>query len=425
VHPASNSRSAAGWYLRSTEHLGAPVTRVKLWAATAALLLVAAACGGSGGSAHDASTTQTRPFRDAKLTPLLVRSGPDVVPVRGSDGRYHLLWELPVQNATTLDVTVTGVEVESGGSTLLTLDPKEIADSVEVFGTRTAGPDIGPAQGANIFLTLAFDARGDIPTTLTHRVTVKAGRLPDPITVTGGPVTINADAVVPVLGPPIEAGSRYLAADTCCRSTRHIRAGLPVDNNIWFAQRFAVDYEQLDRDGRFVTGDPSDPASYTIYGKRVLAAGAGTVVHVLDGLDNQVPGDLPGTAIPLDEADGNTVVVDIGDGLYTMYGHLQKGSVSVAVGDRVKRGQPIARVGNTGNSSAPHLHFHVMDGPSPLSSNGRPYVIDSFRITGTGTTTEDFDRVENTTEPFVTRPVPGDTRHTDELPLDLSIVTFE
>ncbi len=230
--------------------------------------------------------------------------------------------------------------------------------------------------------------------------------------------------MVPVLGPLLEAGSGYVAADGCCRSTRHIRAMLPLDDHIWFSQRFAIDWEQVDADGRFVAGDPSVPESYTIYGKKVLAGSDGTVVHVLDGLENQVPGELPGTSIALNEADGNSVVVDIGDGLYMMYAHLEKGSVSVAVGDRIKRGQPIARVGNTGNSSAPHLHFHVMDGPSPLASNGRPYVIDSFQVTAVGASTDELDRVENTTEPFSTKPVAGSQKRKDELPLDLSIVTF-
>lgn len=388
--------------------------------------LVAASCATSSDSSSGTSASPSDPeaVGDAELTPLIVRGGPDVVAVKGSDGRYHLLWEVPLQNATSLELTVTAVDVEGDGTTLSSLDGAEIADSIEVLGTRMSDATIGPAEGAYLFLTLAFDTRADVPVELTHSLTVTSERLPEPITVTGGAVTVDSDAVVPVLGPPLEAGNGYIAADGCCGSTRHIRAPLPVDNDIWFSQRFAIDWEQINADGQFLEGDPTDPESYLIYADDVLAAASGTVVHTLDGLEDQVPGELPGTAIPLAEADGNTVVIDIGDGLYVLYAHLQKGSVSVEVGDRVEAGQSIGRVGNTGNSSAPHLHFHVTDGPSPLASNGRPYVIDSFDVTAVGSSTEDLDRVENTTEPLPTVPPDGDEARRDELPLDLSIVTF-
>ena len=132
--------------------------------------------------------------------------------MKGSDGKYHLLWEVPLQNATTLELTVTGVEIEGDGSTLHSLDQTEIAKSVEVVGTRRANPVIGPAQVALMFLTLAFDARADLPRRLTHRVTVVADRLPAPMTTSGGQVAVDAKAVVPFLGPPLEAGRSYIAA---------------------------------------------------------------------------------------------------------------------------------------------------------------------------------------------------------------------
>ncbi|MGH3643157.1 MAG: M23 family metallopeptidase, partial [Mycobacterium sp.] len=360
-----------------------------------------------------------------QLTPLLVRSGPDVVPVKGSDGRYHLLWEVPLQNGTSLQLTVTGIEIEGDGSILHAMDQAEIARSVEVIGTRRADPVVGPAQGALVFLTLAFDARADLPRRLTHRVTVAADRLPAPITTRGGEVAVDTDALVPILGPPLEAGRSYIAADGCCRSVRHIRAPLPLNNDLWFAQRFAIDWEQVDARGAFVVGDASNPRNYIVYGKQVLAPADGQVILVRDGLEDQVPGQLPGTALPLDEVDGNSVVIDIGDGLFTLSGHMQKGSLRVNVGDRVHRGQPIGLVGNTGNSSAPHLHFHVMDGPSPLTSNGRPYVIDSFSIVGRGVSTAEFDRVENTEEPLAIVPPEGEPRRTNALPLDLLILNFD
>lgn len=80
--------------------------------------------------------------------------------------------------------------------------------------------------------------------------------------------------------------------------------------------------------------------------------------------------------------DGNHVVLDLGGGRYAFYAHLRKGSVAVHPGDRVRRGQVLAKVGNTGNTSAPHLHFHLMDGPSVLGSEGIPYVIDRFALAG-------------------------------------------
>jgi murein DD-endopeptidase MepM/ murein hydrolase activator NlpD len=80
--------------------------------------------------------------------------------------------------------------------------------------------------------------------------------------------------------------------------------------------------------------------------------------------------------------DGNHIVLSIGQGAYAFYAHLLKGSLLVKVGDTVHRGQVIARLGNTGNANASHLHFHVMNGPSVLGSSGIPYVLDSFQYQG-------------------------------------------
>jgi hypothetical protein len=235
---------------------------------------------------------------------------------------------------------------------------------------------------------------------------------------------VDRDTVVRVMGPPLAPGERYIAADSCCEATRHTRAPLVIDGRIFFAQRAAVDWEQVDAEGRFVTGeDPSNPAHYAIYGTQVIAAAPGTVVQVVDGLADQVPGALP-TGITFDQVDGNSVIIDHGDGTFALYAHMQAGSVAVEPGQRVTRGQRLGLVGNSGNSSAPHLHFHLMDGPT-LGSNGLPYVIDSFRVTGTYASTAIFDQVENTRSPLPIDPVQGDTLRTNALPLDRSVVTFE
>ncbi|MEV4684007.1 M23 family metallopeptidase [Streptomyces kurssanovii] len=70
---------------------------------------------------------------------------------------------------------------------------------------------------------------------------------------------------------------------------------------------------------------------------------------------------------------GNHVVLDLGDGVFAAYAHLRRGSLTVRPGDRVRAGQPIARCGNSGNSSEPHLHFQLMDGPDADTALGVPF----------------------------------------------------
>jgi murein DD-endopeptidase MepM/ murein hydrolase activator NlpD len=200
---------------------------------------------------------------------------------------------------------------------------------------------------------------------------------------------------------------------------------LAIGGRQWLAQRFAVDWEQIDPTRRFVKrgGDPADPADYAIYGQRVIAAADATIVDVLDGLREQTPGRLP-EGVPLAEADGNSVVARLDDGLYMLYAHLQAGSLEVKEGDKVKRGDALGLVGNSGNTSAPHLHFHVMDGPSPLTSEGVPYVIDAFATRGRLRSTATLDKYENTTRPFHILPFAGGASNKAQLPLDLTVVDF-
>jgi murein DD-endopeptidase MepM/ murein hydrolase activator NlpD len=107
------------------------------------------------------------------------------------------------------------------------------------------------------------------------------------------------------------------------------------------------------------------------------------VVSTLNDLDDQKPGKLPDpTTITIQTVDGNHVVLDIGGGHFAFYAHLQKNSVTVRPGDHVKKGTVLGKLGNTGNTSAPHLHFHIMGGASVLGSDGLPYVIDRFEFAG-------------------------------------------
>jgi murein DD-endopeptidase MepM/ murein hydrolase activator NlpD len=83
---------------------------------------------------------------------------------------------------------------------------------------------------------------------------------------------------------------------------------------------------------------------------------------------------------------GNHVVLDLGDGVYAMYAHLRRGSLTVRPGDRVRAGQQIARCGNSGNSTEPHVHFQLMDGPDPDSARGIPFSWQGIGVPANGET---------------------------------------
>jgi murein DD-endopeptidase MepM/ murein hydrolase activator NlpD len=115
-----------------------------------------------------------------------------------------------------------------------------------------------------------------------------------------------------------------------------------------------------------------------------IAVADGIVAAVKDSIPENIPGPASrAVPITLETVGGNFVILDIGQGRYAFYAHLRPGSLRVRVGDRVRTGQVLGLVGNSGNSTEPHLHFHVMDGISPLGSEGIPYAHERFDVVGT------------------------------------------
>ncbi len=122
------------------------------------------------------------------------------------------------------------------------------------------------------------------------------------------------------------------------------------------------------------------------------------------------------------QALGNFVVIDIGHGHFAFYAHFQPSTLRVRVGDRVRRGEVLALLGNSGNSDAPHLHFGIHDGPGVFSSSGVPFVFSSF--TATGTITNSFEKdVQTAGRPAQIGPAQAGSHH-DELPLENEVIAF-
>lgn len=138
-------------------------------------------------------------------------------------------------------------------------------------------------------------------------------------------------------------------------------------------------------DGNTYRGNQKENSSYLAWGQEALAVADATVVTVKDGIPENVPGlTSRAVAITLETIGGNHVILDLGGGRYAFYAHLQPGKIRVKAGDKVRRGDVLGLVGNSGNSTEPHLHFHVSYANSPLASEGIPYVIDRVELVRKG-----------------------------------------
>jgi hypothetical protein len=223
-----------------------------------------------------------------------------------------------------------------------------------------------------------------------------------------------------VLDPPLR-GPGWVAVGSCCDGP-HRRSIQPVNGKLFLGQRFAIDWNGVDGNDRFVVGDPSLNESWTFYDKPVLAVADAKVVRAIDRWPDQIP-NAP-QPVTLEEADGNYVILRLGKGRFAFYAHLTPDSVTVRRGDRVERGDVIGTLGNSGSSTGPHLHFQLMDRPSALASDGLPYVFDDFRLQGRiPPLTEELAQQVNEGQPIPVTPTPPG-RHRDELPRGQDIVRF-
>ena len=305
----------------------------------------------------------------------------------GSDGRTHLDYDLILQNVFDAPVTVTSIEVlDPAGTSLLTLGREEVAAAT---GPILSGATPTAEVAANSAVATVMDVvlpTGAVPERLTHRITYVTGESPSTSILGGddihGPDLVVDSRVPLTIGSPVR-GSGWLNASSCCAAeSAHRKVRLAVGgNSIKNVQEFAIDWTQL-RDGKAAAGDGAHNEDYYAYGADLVAVADGSVAAAVDGMPNQAP-NTPRTGIqgPQDYP-GNHVSLEVAPGVWAVYAHLQPGSITVKPGDKVTRGQVIGKLGNSGNSGAPHLHFQLADGPDLLNSSSLPFSLESYRLLG-------------------------------------------
>jgi murein DD-endopeptidase len=339
-----------------------------------------------------------------------------------ADGQVELLYELHVTNFSPATLELTRVEVfgDDGATLLASYEGTELAS--RLYHPNSAempdAPLIGSGLSAVVFLQLILETEGAVPSALHHRLVFR-NESQEKIIVGGGAVSVEQRAPL-VISPPLR-GEGWLALNGLGNTSDHRRALIIANGKVSIAQRFATDWLLIGEGGQVFNTDPSENANWYGYGAEVLAVADAVVVAVQDGIPENAP--LNGKrAVPItyETLGGNYVSLELSDGYFAFYAHLQPGSIRVKVGDQLERGGVVGLLGNSGNSDAPHLHFHITDGNSPFGSEGVPYVFELFEVQGKVESRAVFENGEGWRQP---QTLQADKRER-ELPVENAVVRF-
>ena len=320
-----------------------------------------------------------------------------VHPVTGTDGRIHLIYELHVTNASRYNVRLRSIEVldardhrVTGVNQVFSSDGQDVTGKVRPFSLAQQTQDaadytdrLGPGEGGVVYFDVTYGALRDLPRSLKHRFIVSF-RGPDQetqvFTVIGEGTKVSREEAL-VIAPPLKGANWLIVNGSGPIISPHRYTTQATNGGLRPPEHFAIDVIRLDTQWRAYAGDPSDVRSWHSYGADVVSATPGKVIEVVNDLKDQVPGE-PLSGITAETAAGNHVIVEIGQGRYALYAHLIPGSVSVSEGNYVLPGQLLGKLGNSGNSDAPHLHFQIMDSPSVLNTRGLPFYFEGMVYQG-------------------------------------------
>ena len=360
-----------------------------------------------------------------------VPMSPQAVP--GSDGLTHLAYELHVtnfyQSTGTLRLRRVTVSADSNRVVLASFTGAQINQLLAhpAVDTTKAGLAIEAGKRIVLFLWLTLPAGTPPPHTLRHQLEFVA---PDGVRqlVDGVPTPVSATLPI-VIGAPLRAGPWLAYEGPGNHFSHHWGSLVAVNGQVTIPQRHAIDFFGLDATGHAVRNGylivdrdhlaTSTNADWLGFGAEVLAVADGVVRDARDGEPNHPPfAPLPPpTDLTTRTLMGNFVVLEIAPGVFAQYAHLQPGSLRVRVGERVRRGTVLGRLGQSGNANAPHLHFQVATAATFEESEGLPFVLEQFDQLGVVSLTETLDR---TTKPAL-RAWAASQR---QLPLDGLVLRF-
>jgi len=320
-------------------------------------------------------------------------------PIPVTIGKYKVLvYEVHVTNFDVVPLTLKRVSIFAAHEhpeLLTTLEEEKLSTAMARVGNPMVMPGnskagdqdtrtINPGGRNVVFLWIELPIDQPVPSNLRHQLvfsSTPAGTdKPSDTTLENFLVPVNQDPA-PILGFPFSGGI-WLAGDGPANDSNHRRSIFAIDGYIYSPERFAIDWVKIGSNGDTRHNGNTQNENWWGWDEPILAVADGEITEVVDEFPDNTPRVLP--PVTLDNIAGNHIILQIAQNRFVTYAHLQRGSSKVRTGDHVHRGDVLALLGNSGNTTGPHLHLQVTDHNSVLQCQGIPFVFAAFTYLGPG-----------------------------------------
>ena len=351
---------------------------VAVVAASVAMSATAVAGAGAGKDKPEVTAITVRPIHEAQV-------------VRGDDGKDHVEYDLLVVNVVGDPVTLSSVTVlDRAGNQLGRIDGDTLAAATQNLFPHTPVAETGiPSSGAAaVEVDLAL-APGTVPAQVTNRIAYSVPQGSDERgdprrhrgpsgrpQGRGQPPTRHRDQATPG-GGWLARRDRVLRTQPPPRSsTRHRRSAHRHRGNVR-TSTWAGSTETCSMKATAPRTSSSSASEPTCWRSPTEPWSSPTTASRSKPRATAIP------ATKLSQIGGNKVILQIAPKVFAAYEHLQPDSLTVKVGDKVKAGAVLAKLGNTGPSTGPHLHFGLLDRPNVVTGRALPFVFDHYTLAGT------------------------------------------
>ncbi len=316
---------------------------------------------------------------------LSIQAAPSEASYYEAKGESYLVYEVYLENFEHLPLHLQSLEVQenwpSGKMTNRKFNSEQLKKMYSGIAgplTKAQDPILQPGQAAVLYVLLSYPKKLGLPKSVTNKITgSRLGVGEKTYTILSSPLLVSPKSAT-IITSPLK-GENWFTPNGPSNVSIHRRVMIPMDGKVEIPERFAVDWIKVDETGLSYKGDPKKNESYYAYRQPISAVSDGRVVAIKDGiLENTPTAKEMAVTITLDTIGGNYVIQEVSSGVYAFYAHLIPGSLKVKVGDTLKAGDAIGLLGNSGNSTEPHLHFQLINQANPLHGEGLPFVLKNF-----------------------------------------------